>query len=227
MRRSTTASASPTAAGANLKGAEQKLRNLEVPDAVLEQLRKTGEPVMSIDWPSPADGYVMKKNLIEGQMVRMGEEVFRIAGLEKIWVIADVSEQDIGLIAIGQPATLRFKAFPSETFKGRVTFVLHELDMATRTGQGAHRDRQSRSTRSSTRCMPRWRSRRVRARNRAWPFPTRPSSTAATARSCSLARGEGRFEPRAVTLGLQRRGLHRDQGRRRRPARRSWWRRTS
>jgi len=88
----------------NLEGAEQKLRNLEVPNAVLKEMRRTGKPVMSFDWPSPADGYVMKKNVIEGQMVRMGEEIFRIAGLENIWIIADVSEQDIGLVAVGQPS---------------------------------------------------------------------------------------------------------------------------
>ena len=92
-----------------LKGAKQKLRNLEVPDAVIEEMQRTGEPVIAFDWPSPADGYIMKKNVVEGQMVRMGEEIFRIAGLENIWVIADVSEQDIGLVAVGQPAKVRFK----------------------------------------------------------------------------------------------------------------------
>ena len=67
------------ARAASVKGAEQKLRNLQIPQAVLDELRRTGEPVMSIDWPSPADGYIMQKNAIEGQMVRMGEEIFRIA----------------------------------------------------------------------------------------------------------------------------------------------------
>src|SRR5690606_25254879 len=117
------------------EGAEQRLRNLEVPEAVIDTVRATGEPVMAIDWPSPATGFVMGKNVVEGQMVRMGEEVFRIASLEKIWVIADVAERDMGLVAAGQPATVRFKAFPSETYTGRVTFILHELDAATRTGK--------------------------------------------------------------------------------------------
>jgi Cu(I)/Ag(I) efflux system membrane fusion protein len=192
----------PDGRGANLKGAEQKLRNLEVPDAVLDQLRKTGEPVMSIDWPSPADGYVMKKNLIEGQMVRMGEEVFRIAGLEKIWVIADVSEQDIGLIAIGQPATLRFKAFPSETFKGRVTFVLHELDMATRTGKvRIEIDNPQRRIKHEMYAE-------VEIETGAGETPRVAVPNSAVLNSGNrqvvlVARGEGRFEPRPVTLGLR------------------------
>ncbi len=192
----------PDGRGENLKGAEQKLRNLEVPDAVLEQLRKTGQPVMSIDWPSPADGYVMKKNLIEGQMVRMGEEVFRIAGLEKIWVIADVPEQDIGLVAIGQPATLRFKAFPSETFEGRVTFVLHELDMATRTGKvRIEIDNPQHKIKHEMYAE-------VEIETGAGEKPRVAVPNSAIINSGNrqvvlVARGEGRFEPRPVTLGLR------------------------
>jgi Cu(I)/Ag(I) efflux system membrane fusion protein len=46
-----------------------------------------------------------------------------------------VAEQDIGLVKIGAPARLSFRAFPGETFDGKVTFILHELDAATRTGK--------------------------------------------------------------------------------------------
>ncbi len=192
----------PDGPGANLKGAEQKLRNLEVPEAVLDELRKTGQPVMSIDWPSPADGYVMKKNLIEGQMVRMGEEVFRIAGLEKIWVIADVPEQDIGLVAIGQPATLHFKAFPSETFKGRVTFVLHELDMATRSGKvRIEIDNPLHKIKHEM-----YADVEIETGAGEKPRIAVPNSAiidSGNRQVVLVARGEGRFEPRPVTLGLR------------------------
>jgi membrane fusion protein, copper/silver efflux system len=192
----------PDGPGANLKGAEQKLRNLEVPDAVIEKLRSTGKPVMSIDWPAPADGYVMKKNLIEGQMVRMGEEVFRIAGLEKIWVIADVPEQDIGLVAIGQPATLRFKAFPSETFQGRVTFVLHELDMATRTGKvRIEIDNPRHKIKHEM-----FADVEIDTGAGQQPRVAVPNSAiidSGNRQVVLIARGEGRFEPRPVTLGLR------------------------
>jgi hypothetical protein len=45
----------------SIKGADQKLRNLEVPQAVIDEMRRSGRPVMSFDWPAPADGYVMKR----------------------------------------------------------------------------------------------------------------------------------------------------------------------
>ena len=104
-------------------------------ETVLEELRRTRTPIISFDWPSPVSGIVTRKNIIEGQMVKAGEEIFRIVDLSTIWVIADVPEQDVDLIKVGQEALLKFRAFPDEIFKGKVTFILHELDMITRTGK--------------------------------------------------------------------------------------------
>lgn len=185
-----------------VRGADQKLRNLEVPQAVVDELRRTGEPVMSIDWPSPADGYLMSKNVIEGQMVRRGDEAFRIAGLDNIWVIADVAEQDIGLVKIGQPTTIRFKAYPSETFKGRVTFVLHELDAATRTGKvrieidnADHRIKHEMYAEAEI-------DTGAGAQERV-AVPNSAIINSGSRQVVLVARGEGLFEPRDVKLGLR------------------------
>jgi Cu(I)/Ag(I) efflux system membrane fusion protein len=77
----------------------------------------------------------MEKKAISGQMVRAGEELYRLADLTSIWIIADVTEQDIGQVRIGAPARVTFRAFPDQPFEGHVSFVLHELDARTRTGK--------------------------------------------------------------------------------------------
>jgi Cu(I)/Ag(I) efflux system membrane fusion protein len=186
----------------SIKGADQKLRNLEVPQAVIDEMRRSGEPVMSFDWPSPADGYVMKKNAIEGQMVRMGEEIFLIAGLEKIWVIADVPEQDMGLVKLGQPVTVRFKAYPSQTFEGRVTFILHELEMATRTAKvRIEIDNPDHRIKHEM-----YADVEIDAGAGETPRVAVPNSAiidSGNRQVVLVARGEGRFEPRAVTPGLR------------------------
>jgi Cu(I)/Ag(I) efflux system membrane fusion protein len=186
----------------SIKGADQKLRNLEVPEAVIEEMRRSGAPVMSFDWPSPSDGYVMTKNAVEGQMVRMGEEIMRLADLERIWVIADVPEQDLGLIAIGQPAAVRFKAFPTETFEGHVTFILHELDTATRTGQvRIELDNPKRHIRHEM-----YADVEIETGSEDEPRVAVPNSAiinSGNRQVVLVARGEGRFEPRPVTLGLR------------------------
>ncbi len=117
------------------RGALQRLLNLQIPDAVLAELKRTREPVISFDWPSPVSGVVMQKKAIEGMMMKAGAEMLRLADLSSIWVIADVPEQDIAQVRVGAKAKVVFRAFPNEVFEGRVTFILHELEMATRTAK--------------------------------------------------------------------------------------------
>jgi Cu(I)/Ag(I) efflux system membrane fusion protein len=77
----------------------------------------------------------MQKKAIEGMMMKAGDEMLRLADLSSIWVIADVPEQDIAQVRVGAKAKVSFRAFPNEVFEGRVTFILHELEMATRTAK--------------------------------------------------------------------------------------------
>jgi len=117
------------------RGALRRMENLQIPEAVLTDLKRTREPVISFDWPSPVSGVVMQKKAIEGMMMKAGDEMLRLADLSSIWVIADVPEQDIAQVRVGAKAKVSFRAFPNEAFEGRVTFVLHELEMATRTAK--------------------------------------------------------------------------------------------
>jgi len=129
------AATAPGAGARDKQGALQRLKNLDVPDAVLKQLQTSPDPAMSIDWPAPVSGVVMQKMVVEGQMVKAGEEMFRLADLGRVWVIADVGEDAIGAIKTGAPAKISFRAFPGETFQGTVSFILHELEPATRTAK--------------------------------------------------------------------------------------------
>ena len=119
----------------NEPGGLQRLKNFGLPESVLSEIRASPTPLMTIDWPAPVTGVVMEKKAIAGQMVKAGEELYRLADLASIWVIADVAEQDIGQVRVGAPAKITFRAFQDQPFDGRVTFVLHELDMRTRTAK--------------------------------------------------------------------------------------------
>jgi membrane fusion protein, copper/silver efflux system len=112
-----------------------RLKNLGLPEFVLDQIRASRTVLLTLDWSAPVTGVVMEKKAINGQMVRAGEELYRLADLSSIWVIANVAEQDIGQVRVGAPAKIIFRAFPDQPFDGRVTFVLHELDARTRTGK--------------------------------------------------------------------------------------------
>ena len=136
IAREATAGKAKGEAERDLAGAEMRLVNLDVPDSLIKSLRTGQDPMpMKIDWPSPVGGVVIEKKVVEGQKVKAGDMIYQIADLSKIWVIADVSEQDLGPIKIGAPANVVFRTYPNETFTGTVTFILHELDMQTRTAK--------------------------------------------------------------------------------------------
>jgi len=189
-------------AGGDDRGALQRLQNLQLPPAVMDELRRTRQPVISFDWPSPVSGVIMQKKAVEGMMMRVGEEIFRLADLSSIWVIADVAEQDIGQVRVGVKANVSFRAFPNETFNGRVTFVLHELEMATRTAkvriEVANPDHRIKHEMFA--------DVEISAGDGEAPRLAVPLSALIDSGKRQVVivdRGEGRFEPRAVKIGLR------------------------
>jgi membrane fusion protein, copper/silver efflux system len=184
------------------RGPLQRMKNLGIPDAVVDEIRRTREPVIAFDWPSPVTGVVMRKPVMEGMMVKAGEELYRFADLSTVWVIADVPEQDIAQVKVGAKAQLTFRAFPSETFTGTVTFILHELEMATRSAKvrievlnADHRIKHemfadvviNEAGVSADRLV----------------VPTSALIDSGNRQVVIVDKGEGRFEPRAVKVGVR------------------------
>ena len=120
--------------GAREQGA-RKLRNYGVPESHIAALKKNDDMPLVMDWPAPVDGVLMTKNLVVGQRVMPGDELYRLADVSQVWVIASVSEQDIGRVKLGDSATITVRALPTERFVGKVAFILPELNVETRTAQ--------------------------------------------------------------------------------------------
>ena len=94
-----------------------------------------GDIPLSMDWPSPVDGVLMKKNIVVGARIMPGDEIYRLADVSTVWVMADVPEQDVGRVKPGDAAEITVRAFPGKKFMGKVAFILPELKAETRTAQ--------------------------------------------------------------------------------------------
>jgi Cu(I)/Ag(I) efflux system membrane fusion protein len=119
----------------NREQGARKLRNYGVPESHIAALDKKTKMPLAMDWPSPVDGVLMTKNIVVGQRVMPGDELYRLADVSQVWVIADVPEQDIGRVQLGDPAVITVRALPGERFEGKVAFILPELKAETRTAQ--------------------------------------------------------------------------------------------
>jgi len=124
-----------TRSDALLRAAEKKLRLWGLSDRQLAQIVSRGEAIEDLPFPSPASGYVIEKNVVEGASVETGARLFRIAALDKIWVEADVYERDLPRIHKGDAASVALSYQPGTSYDGKVTFVYPYLDPTTRTGR--------------------------------------------------------------------------------------------
>ena len=115
-------------------GGEQRLRNFGVPESHIREVR-AGKNPMSFAWPAPATGDVIEKRIINGQKVKAGDELYRIADHSHVWVIADVAESDLAFIKIGMRATVTVRAYMAQPIEGEVTFIYPELRAETRTAR--------------------------------------------------------------------------------------------
>lgn len=110
-----------------------RLRNWDIPPDQVEALARTGEIRRTVTFRSPVSGIVTEKKAVQGMRFMPGETLYQVTDLDVVWVIADVSEQDIGSIKRGARATVRIDAYPERTFSGTVTYVYPTLNAQTRT----------------------------------------------------------------------------------------------
>jgi Cu(I)/Ag(I) efflux system membrane fusion protein len=78
-------------------------------------------------------GIVTEKKAVQGMRFMPGEVLYQVSDLSAVWVVADMSEQDIGLVKTGARAKIRINAYPDKVFEGRVSYVYPTMKAETRT----------------------------------------------------------------------------------------------
>ena len=127
-----------------LDGALQRLRYLDFPEEDLAALQQGTAPRRTLTLRSPYTGTVVEKKAVEGMRFMPGEPLYTIVDLSQVWLIAEVFEQDLAGVAVGQTATIEVRAFPGRTFTGRVAFIYPTVGGRNADGPRADRDGQPR-----------------------------------------------------------------------------------
>jgi len=120
------------AAASNLRQRVEKLQNLGMSDLQIEEIRQTREIPVAIRIVAPADGIVLARNVSPGQKFERGAEWYRIADLGRVWILADIFENEAHYL---RPRVRAQVSLPNQrkTLPARVTEVLPQFDAATRT----------------------------------------------------------------------------------------------
>ncbi|MBU6400695.1 MAG: efflux RND transporter periplasmic adaptor subunit [Verrucomicrobia bacterium] len=110
-----------------------KLKYFDISDEQIGELEKTRQPRKTLRILAPQAGFVIQKKVVEGQMVDAGMMIYQLADLGLVWAQAEIYEQDLPYLKLGQEATVTLAYLPDREFRGRVTYIYPYLDEKTRT----------------------------------------------------------------------------------------------
>jgi len=113
--------------------ARRRLALWDIPADQIDSLEARGTVARTLMLRAPRSGEIVEKNVIEGQAVQAGMNLFLIADRSELWVDVAIFEQDAAAVRVGTPAAILVDALPGRTFRGRVTFIYPQLDEKTRT----------------------------------------------------------------------------------------------
>lgn len=118
-----------------LDSARHRFHLWDIGDEHIRQLERTGQVLRTLPIHSPITGTVIRKEVLQGAHVEAGDELYTIADLSHIWILADVYEYELGFVKHNQKATVTLSYEPGTVLNGIVGFVYPTLDPKTRTAK--------------------------------------------------------------------------------------------
>jgi RND family efflux transporter MFP subunit len=181
-------------------GARRRLALWDIPADQIDSLEARGTVTRTLLLRAPRSGEIVEKNVIEGQAVQAGMNLFQIADRKMLWADLAIFEHDASVLRVGMSASITVDALPDRTFYGRVTFVHPELDEKTRTLTARLEMSNSRGELrpgmyASANLIP--------TAHRAVVVPLTAVLPTGTKDLVFVNQGDGRFVPREVRVGLR------------------------
>lgn len=180
--------------------ARRRLDLWNIPEDQIDSLARTGKARRTIVLRAPMTGEIAEKLVTEGQAVQAGDNLFLIADRSVLWVDLAVYEMDARSLRIGAPVAVAVDALPGRSYEGRITFIHPTVEEKTRTltarAEVVNRDGKLRPGMYATALI---RS----ATARALTVPTQSVLPTGTQNLVFVNRGDGRFVPRAVRVGVR------------------------
>jgi membrane fusion protein, copper/silver efflux system len=115
--------------------ARQRLRLWDISDTQITQIENSETPIRALTVYSPYSGYVLQKNVNQGQRVMSGEKLVDIADLSTVWIWADIYEYELPLIKVGDKAMIQLSYMPGKQFSTRIDYINPVLEGGTRTAK--------------------------------------------------------------------------------------------
>ncbi|MBI3345752.1 MAG: efflux RND transporter periplasmic adaptor subunit [Burkholderiales bacterium] len=118
-----------------ISATRDRLRAMSIPETLIRQSEETGTAQARFTLSAPSEGVVVELGVREGVAISPGMTLFRIAGLEKVWAVAEVPEARAVRLVRGQKVKAALQVDASQTFNGELAEILPQVSANTRTLQ--------------------------------------------------------------------------------------------
>ncbi|MGL5389293.1 MAG: efflux RND transporter periplasmic adaptor subunit [Serratia sp. (in: enterobacteria)] len=113
--------------------ARQRLALQFMPEAIIRQVERSGQPQTRITVSAPESGFINKLDAREGMQVTATQGLFELASLDPVWMVIDYPQAQAGLLQVGDAVAASSASWPGERFTGEVSELLPNVDPLTRT----------------------------------------------------------------------------------------------
>jgi cobalt-zinc-cadmium efflux system membrane fusion protein len=120
-------------ASAETRAAQDQLRVLGVSPKSIEILANTGTIDSVASVMATIKGVVVERKVAAGQVVQASDVLFAVADLSRVWAVAQVPEQQVGQVKVGQSVTIEVPALGNEKLEGKLIYVGQTVNPETRT----------------------------------------------------------------------------------------------
>ena len=189
---------------AMIQVAQQRMKFWDITEEQINELEAEGKPKMTFTLRSPVTGFVIQKPAIQGKRFEVGETLFDLADLSNLWVISDIYVYELPLVKVGHPAKISLSFLPGKEFTSKIDYIYPLLAGETRTAKvrfiipnpgGQLKPQMFTNVEIKIDLGKRL------------GIPEDAVIDTGTRKVVYVDKGEGYFEPRDVTLGLQGEGV--------------------
>ncbi|MEP3838791.1 MAG: efflux RND transporter periplasmic adaptor subunit [Algibacter sp.] len=115
------------------KAVRNKLKLWKLSESQINQIETSGLVKENVPIYATVSGTVSEKLVEQGDFVKQGQPLLKIANLNTVWANFDVYENQINLFKIGQAISITSNTYPNKVFKAKVDFIDPVLNTKTRT----------------------------------------------------------------------------------------------
>ena len=115
------------------KSSRQRLIELGMTEPQIKNLETNRNAQRTLELFAPISGTVIEKMATQGQYIKAGAPIYRLADLSKVWLVLELFPEDAKAIRLGQKVSATTQSLGSEPFEGSVEFIEPTVDPQKRT----------------------------------------------------------------------------------------------